>query len=866
MAFSPIRNASLITKVLILSMAIGTSLWGLFDYFQGKELRIDFQRQLEEQLESEASVDRELFDLHVRGLHYAARLIVSQKNMFDYLMGDEWREATGTTTIRHIYRPPAWLPPNSILRTFFHAHAAMLLGPDGDVKQVYHSAYNEDGDETLTSELYQPGHLLRKLSHSQAYLTMMDGEPYVITTQDIVGETGELLATLLLSTQINSDFLYTAKQSSGTDSVLAILDVEGESVVASSDPVALPPGSLTETLKQDYLMIGKSFFDYGASDLELQFASFIATSRSERIVEQLLERESHRRAILALTLILLFTLLTIYVALRIKRLNLIVHDLSNDFLGITTLRGRGDEIGQLEDQFKQLTSKLEHTYSENMSLHGKVIDTEKESRSLRLVTELLSVGVVIDGINGLEPFNDLMKNLVLDFGGAESFLLEGKQHAEVHLVDRHNISRSFTIDHHKALGPRGVLVSETTDKMRLEEERDLFANFPTYDPNPVVRIDREGNVIYTNLAMRELLAQIDPGQTQRIPREWLRQYDQHVAMGMTSELEFTVGSCVYTFVVALLGAEDGVYLFGQDVTEKREAEREVKLAATVIRNVLDGVVITDTQGIIQQLNPGFSEIFGYTDSDLIGKPSELIHASSAEDAVQKHVWRGLEDYGYWQGEIWKKHKDDSTIFCLVRVNAIHDDSGQITNYVVMYSDITERKQHEEWLAHIAFHDPLTRLPNRRLLEDRLEQNIAQAQRNNTSLAVLYLDLDGFKPVNDRLGHDVGDQLLCEVAVRLHNCVRSSDTVSRVGGDEFVIVLPEFATEADVQGVAQKAIQELQRRFVLAEQSVQISTSIGIAIYPHDGDSAVALIKAADQAMYEVKHHGKNAYKMGSSRT
>jgi diguanylate cyclase (GGDEF)-like protein len=226
------------------------------------------------------------------------------------------------------------------------------------------------------------------------------------------------------------------------------------------------------------------------------------------------------------------------------------------------------------------------------------------------------------------------------------------------------------------------------------------------------------------------------------------------------------------------------------------------------------------------------------------------------------MWLEVKKSGSWQGEVWKQRKDGTSKFCLVRMNAIRDDSGLVSNYVVVYSDITERKQHEQWLAHIAFHDPLTRLPNRRLLEDRLEQNITQAQRNSTSLAVLYLDLDGFKPVNDSLGHDIGDKLLCEVAQRLRDCVRGSDTVSRVGGDEFIIVLPEFTTQALVHDVAQKAIDGLHLPFMLAGESVGISASIGIAIYPQDGDTAAELIKAADRAMYEVKHSGKNAYKIG----
>jgi diguanylate cyclase (GGDEF)-like protein/PAS domain S-box-containing protein len=862
MRFVRFRNASLIIKVLVLSLLMGALLWWLLDYFQRRELRDDFQSQLQEQLEFEATVDRNLFDRHVRGIHYSAQLISSQNNLLNYLHGERWKAVVTNTEVEHHYQPPVWLPPNSILRTFFQAHDAMLMSADGQVREIYHSGLHKDGEPILPPGLSQPNNLLRKLSHSQAYLTSLDGEPYVISSQEIHSESGELIAILVLGSAIDEDFLYGAKESGVTNSVLALLDVQGKRIVASSDPRALPRGTLVDTLKRDYLMIGKSFFDYGASDLELQLASFIATSRSEQFVAQLLAKEGRQRAILALILILFFTMLTVFIALRIKQLNSIVDKLSRDFLGINTQRGSGDEIRQLENQFKQLADKLNRADSENVSLHGRVIDTENESRSLRLVTELLSVGVVVDTPGGLVPFNHLMESLVVDYGGAEPFLLQDKKHAEIHLVDRHGNARSFGVDQHEALGPRGILVRETTVQLRIKEERDQFANFPAYSPNPVVHIDRKGNVLYANIAMQGLLGRLGSGQIDRIPDEWRHKLDQHNATGMTSELEVSVGRRDYTFVVALLGGDDAVYLFGQDVTDRREAERKLKLAATVTRNVLDGIIITDTGGIVQQINPAFSDISGYTENELRGKALDVLFASRSDAALQEEMWLEVKKSGSWQGEVWKQRKDGTSKFCLVRMNAIRDDSGLVSNYVVVYSDITERKQHEQWLAHIAFHDPLTRLPNRRLLEDRLEQNITQAQRNSTSLAVLYLDLDGFKPVNDSLGHDIGDKLLCEVAQRLRDCVRGSDTVSRVGGDEFIIVLPEFTTQALVHDVAQKAIDGLHLPFMLAGESVGISASIGIAIYPQDGDTAAELIKAADRAMYEVKHSGKNAYKIG----
>ncbi|NOR51995.1 MAG: PAS domain S-box protein, partial [Gammaproteobacteria bacterium] len=518
--------------------------------------------------------------------------------------------------------------------------------------------------------------------------------------------------------------------------------------------------------------------------LSLLLAALLWALFDSEIASQLVEEDSYRRAILALTLILFFTLFVVSIASRIKQLRELMHKLLNDYFGITSHHGGGDEIYQLEEQFKQLANELELACAEDKLLHGKILDRAHESRSLRLVTELLSVGVVVDAPQGVINFNKLMKSLAADFDGSEMFLLGDKQHAEIHLTDVHNNLRSFTIDHHAALGPRGGFVREITARVHLEKERDLFANFPLYNPNPLMRVERKGHVLYTNNAMQELMKQLNLEQIDSIPDEWLQKLDQHIADEMKSDMEIMVGERTYAFVAAPLesgvsGGKDSVYLFGQDITEKREAERKMELASTVNRSILDGIMITDINGVIQQLNPAFSDILGYGESDLIGKLFVLIYSSQNDDALLKQMWSEVKHNGSWQGELWSKHKDGSTIFCSVRMNAIHDDSGQISNYVAVYSDITERKRHEEWLTHQAFHDPLTRLPNRNLLEDLLSQDIARAQHNHTRLAVLYLGIDGFKLITDRFDQHIIDQLFCEIAERLRDCVRSSDTVSRI---------------------------------------------------------------------------------------
>lgn len=859
MPFGP-QPFSLITRVLLLSLLLGGSLWGALDWIQRRELKADFLSQLQEQLEYEASIDRQLFDRHVQGLHQSARLVASQKTMHDYLRSPAWAASRAAQGVRNHFRPPPWLPPSSTLRSFYHAHDALLLGPDGRVQEVYHNRYQEEGEPLLPPSLVQPSTLLRKLSHSQAYMTLLDGLPHVITTEEIADERGRLLAILLLCTPIDDDFLAQAKESSGTKSILTLLDPQADRILASSDVRTLTPGKPVASLQRDFLMIGKSFFDYGSSDLELQFASFIATARTQQVVQQLLARESQRRGILALILISFFSLLTLSIALRVRRLNHVVKQLSYEHLGITTHRGRGDEIRQLENQFKDLSEELDRAQHENVSLHGRIVDSENQLRSLRVVTELLSVGVIIDSTQGVKSYNRLMDALVADFGGCEPFLLgEGQHSVELRLPDRSGHTRFFSLEHHDSLGPRGVLVRETTHQRRLEEERDFFANIPAFTPNPIARIDRKGDLLYGNVPMYELVERLNPQQPRRIPDPWLRRLDQHLSKGMDADFEIRDGERTYAFVVGLLGEQDTLYLFGQDVTDKRRAEHELRLAATVTRNVLDGILITDTQGIIQQLNPAFSTMFGYREGELAGYHLEQVLVPEERERLKKEIWLAIARDGFWQGEITNRSRDGRNLFCLARISAIYDEGQEPSNYVVLFSDITERKRHEERLAQMAFYDALTGLPNRSLLEDRLRQSMAVAQRSKHPLAVLYLDLDGFKPVNDRFGHHVGDQLLCVVAERLRECVRNSDTVSRVGGDEFVIVLSDMSGEGFAKRIAQKVLEVIRTPVELAGTSVSVSASIGIAYYPEDGASVEELLLSADQAMYDIKHGGKNAY-------
>jgi diguanylate cyclase (GGDEF)-like protein len=225
------------------------------------------------------------------------------------------------------------------------------------------------------------------------------------------------------------------------------------------------------------------------------------------------------------------------------------------------------------------------------------------------------------------------------------------------------------------------------------------------------------------------------------------------------------------------------------------------------------------------------------------------------------MWHTLLENGQWKGEIWNRRKNGEIFPCIAQMSTIRSQNGTIQRFVSVFTDISERKEYEERLTHMAYFDALTRLPNRVLFMDRLRQSITLSHRNRAQLALLFIDLDGFKEVNDTLGHDIGDLLLQEVARRLLESVRDSDTVSRLSGDEFVVILQEVNTQAPVEQVVGKLLEGLNQPYLLNGCESRISGSIGIAISPGDGTDAEELLKRADEAMYQAKRQGKNTFHM-----
>ncbi|MCD8554450.1 EAL domain-containing protein [Seleniivibrio sp.] len=299
----------------------------------------------------------------------------------------------------------------------------------------------------------------------------------------------------------------------------------------------------------------------------------------------------------------------------------------------------------------------------------------------------------------------------------------------------------------------------------------------------------------------------------------------------------------------------------EEIDERIEKERQLVLAANVIENTIEGITITDCFGTIMQVNPAFTEITGYTPDEVIGKTPRILKSEKHDEQFYHRMWDSLIKKGNWSGEIWNRRKNGDAYPEWLSINAIRDELNNITHFVAVFHDISEVKQGEEKLKYQANHDTLTGLPNRQLFNDRLEMAIAYAKRHNQKIAVIFIDLDNFKNVNDTLGHYVGDILLQKVAEILKSCVRTEDTVARLGGDEFMLILQDILSESNAVDTSRRILSEFAKPINITGNEFFINASLGITIYPDDGEDVLTMVKNADLAMYRVKETGKNGYQL-----
>jgi len=408
--------------------------------------------------------------------------------------------------------------------------------------------------------------------------------------------------------------------------------------------------------------------------------------------------------------------------------------------------------------------------------------------------------------------------------------------------------------------PRALAwVRDITERKRAQEEIASQAKFPGENPYPVLRADSTGNLLYANQAAAPLFGPVCVISESRLTPPYLDILLQAKNLNAKRDVEVECQGRIFRLLFNPIEGEDYVNIYGEDVTARKHAEERLKLAATVFEYSIEGIVITDPGGTILSVNPGFTAITGYTPEEVLGQNPRVLKSDRHEPEFYQAMWRQIATAGNWSGEIWNRRKSGEAYPEWLTISAIKNERGDISHYVSIFHDITEIKRQQEAIEFQAHHDALTGLPNRVLFADRLDMALAQIARSGAKLAVLFLDLDNFKHINDSLGHAVGDLVLQELAKRLKKVLRAVDTISRQGGDEFIAILPDIHAAQYAGTAAQRILESLRKPFRPQGHELYATASIGIAIAPDDGAVPGDLIKNADLAMYRAKELGRNNY-------
>ncbi len=387
----------------------------------------------------------------------------------------------------------------------------------------------------------------------------------------------------------------------------------------------------------------------------------------------------------------------------------------------------------------------------------------------------------------------------------------------------------------------------------------LSKPFLLYDQDKIYRAGHLTNQLFQHIQQLKIAGRIWTIRFSSLP-VFERRLNSHKSESLA------LGGIIVSLLLALMTwilARDRIrslrtfHLLSHELRAREVAEESLKLASMVYENSSEGILVTDAENHIIAINPAFTRITGYELADVLGKdPSDLRSGRHDQDFYEA-MWTELRQTGHWQGEIWDRHKNGQVHAKYLTINTIFNEKGEVYRRVALFMDISDKKETEELIWRQANFDPITQLPNRSMFHDRLVEEIKRADRGHFIFALLFIDLDLFKEVNDTLGHHMGDRLLKEAAKRILACVRKTDTVARLGGDEFTVILSEVHDASSIEGVAAKILENLAAPHRLGDEIVYITGSIGITLYPVDAANPDALLKNADQAMYVAKNKGRN---------
>jgi diguanylate cyclase (GGDEF)-like protein/PAS domain S-box-containing protein len=566
--------------------------------------------------------------------------------------------------------------------------------------------------------------------------------------------------------------------------------------------------------------------------------------------------------------------------------------------GLVTATWLKDAHGVVQGGFAMVTDiterkRMERALAENRETFQMLVDSSPTAINILHGDRLLFVNPAMERLSGYSrdellgmKMTDLIhpdsRQTVANRAAARQRGEHAPSHYEFQLVTKDGKTRWIDVSATRVVyeGKVCSLGSLLDVTERKEAERTLRASEERFQTlfdrasEGILIVSLEGKLLAANEAFarmhgytrQELLAlslqDLDTPEARALIPERMRRIREEGALTFEVENYHKDGHVFPMEVAASLVTVHGeavVQSFCRDITERKKAEEELRLAAQVFEHAGEGVLVTDDRNLIIAANPAFTQITGYRLDEVRGKNPRIFASGRHDKEFYRAMWESIIGRGFWQGEIWDRNKNGEIHAKHLTISVIRGADGRAHRYVALFTDITQKKQSEELIWRQANFDALTGLPNRQMFQDRLAQESKKSHRTAKPMALLLIDLDRFKEVNDTLGHHKGDMLLVDAAQRISGCVRDSDTVARLGGDEFVVILSELDDADSIDRIAQELVDSLADPFKLGADEVYISASVGISLYPTDSPRLEDLLKNADQAMYSAKNAGRNRF-------
>lgn len=851
-------------KMLIITILVGVCGFYFITQDDIKALNNLFKVQLDERLEFQAIEDRYNFDSYIKSFNQLVKLTISQKTFHDLINSDEWKRPSSYRIIEY-KRLPSWFPKRSIQRSFANVRFAILLDDKGNTRQVY-----QGFNQSIPKSLLKPSHLLRTLSHNQTYMTNVENKPFLITSESLSDEKGRVIASVMFASPIDDLMLISTQQTFSKEHLVAIFSGENPTVIASNLPDILPGGTTLYSLEKDYHISGKSFFDYGSSDLTLRFVSLIPKKQTDALIQSIIKKKWIDNLIVATLVVASLLVVTYWITNRIKRLTReIIYYTHSKFGSQDKSIKYGDELFILEEKFSNMIDEINQSHDTikkaKEELEIRVIERTEElgETNRKLVEEIeerkkaveknernyMIQNVISSVLNiSLRPnsLKELLQNaldlimsipwLSLQSKGA-IFLVDEKQQ-DINMVAQKGLSQPLlklcaSLPLGTCLCGQAVLEKRVIFSNHIDDRHDI--QYDNMSPHghfcvPIILGDKVLGVINLYLA------------------------ENHVYEKSEED-----------FLKAMADTLAGI-IERKKVSE--ELAQSHSLLQMLIDSIPDSIYFKDENNRFVKVNKAKAAHSNITPHEMIGKTDfdflleHEARVSFEDDEFVKKTAKTIEN----KVEKLTRKNGEEVWISVVKMPWL-GNNGNVIGTMGISRDITKLKQVEEQLrenerqlSFLAYHDPLTGLPNRLLFSDRVKQTLAYSKRKEKLFAVMFLDLDHFKEINDTLGHDKGDELLKEVATRLSQCIRESDTVARQGGDEFVFLIVDINSYDDIKAVNSKIIHILGKVFILGDVEVSITTSLGISVFPDNGSDFDSLVKKADIALYNAKNSGRNKYK------